>query len=100
MADLSGITAADFEPLAGSSFDLAGADGDGSPVALRLVSVERQAGASVGREPFSLNFEGPRTTLLAQGVHCLAHEGLGQVELFLVPVGATETTYQYEAVFS
>ncbi|HEU5003561.1 MAG TPA: hypothetical protein VFW71_12400 [Actinomycetota bacterium] len=99
MLDLSEVTADTFAPLAGSPFAVQPGDGAGGSLSLALVEVERHAGGAPGREGFSLTFEGPRATLLGQGVQRLAHDRLGELELFLVPVGVTETAFRYEAVF-
>lgn len=99
VTDLTGITVEDFEPLAGSGFTVDSANPAGAPVVLQLVEVQRRPGGALGRDPFSLTFEGPRSTFLPQGTRRLVHERLGELDLFLVPVGMTEAAYQYEAVF-
>jgi hypothetical protein len=52
------------------------------------------------RAPFSLLFRGPGTDLLPQSIRALTHEGLGALDIFLVPVGQDAGGYQYQAVFS
>ena len=86
-------TADDFEALQGRSFR----SGD---LTLRLTSVTRRA-AQPGqeREPFTLVFTGPREQFLPQGTVPLTEESVGAVEIFLVPVGMTEESFEYEAVF-
>ena len=103
MTDLSAVTAQDFEPLAGAAFAVGSvglADAPGASLSLALVEVERRPGGTSDREPFSLMFEGPRSAFLPQGMRRLVHEGLGEMDLFLVPVGETDTAYRYEAVFA
>jgi hypothetical protein len=51
-------------------------------------------------ERFSAFFQGPPDMLLQQATHTLEHEGLGEVLLFLVPVGQNEAGFRYEAVFN
>lgn len=53
-------------------------------------------------EQFSLLFHGTLHTLLPQQIYTLQHPGMGQFELFLVPLGpdARQAVYQYEAVFN
>lgn len=83
----------DFEPLCGRAFRT----GD---VALRLESIHRGAAQpGQGREPFTLVFTGPRARYLAQGTHHLLEETAGGLDIFLVPVGMTDDSFQYEAVF-
>jgi hypothetical protein len=99
--DLNGLTAATFSAHRGTSFRVLGT-GDDS-VELRLTSVDelpRQVGAPRA-EPFSLIFIGPRSPQLPQRTYRLKHGVLGELEIFLVPVGYdTEGGVLYEAVFN
>lgn len=52
------------------------------------------------RAPFSLLFQGPREPLLPQAIYRLENQAMGALDLFLVPVGGSETTMRYEAVFT
>jgi hypothetical protein len=70
---------------------------------LELESVEGYKGAAnepVGMERFSLYFEGPPDIFLNQGVYTLDHEQMGEVTLFLVPVGQGGSGFRYESVFN
>jgi len=49
---------------------------------------------------FSLYFYGPGDFFLPQRVYRLAHERLGEQDIFLVPVAQEPRGYRYEAVFS
>ena len=53
-----------------------------------------------GRPPFSLIFTGEAERLLAQHLYWLEHEAMGQVELFLVPVGKSPQGFLYQALFN
>jgi hypothetical protein len=57
------------------------------------VKTERQ-------EVFSLFFHGPADLFVSQGIHKLKHSHLGELELFLVPVGRDKDGFQYEAAFN
>lgn len=94
MENLSALTADTFEPLTGETF---GHAGDGPALVLSCVARGRQVDGH--REPFVLTFEGPRSAFLGQGMRRLQHGTLGDLEVFLVPVGMTEESYRYEAVF-
>jgi hypothetical protein len=95
--DLASLTVDDFAPLEGAPFRLRW---DGTDVPLVLEEV-RELGRREGfRNPFSLLFRGPAAPLLPQQVHELAGDGLGELALFLVPVGADERGAAYEAVFT
>jgi hypothetical protein len=97
MADLAALTAADFDPLVGDAFDIAGT----SPsVRLVLGSVDQGDRAFRRRRSFSLVFIGPEAPLLAQGVWPLAHQAFDRLEIFLVPIGPGSNGPRYEAVFT
>lgn len=51
-------------------------------------------------EPFSLVFRGPPGRALAQQQYELEHERLGEIAVFLVPVGESEKGTLLEAVFN
>lgn len=98
--DLEKAVAADFEPHVGADFRL-GIDDD--RLSLRLTAVERQTlqPHAPRPEPFSLVFAGPREPRLVQGTYGLAHEALGKLEVFLVPIAyAADGGLLYEAVFN
>ena len=51
-------------------------------------------------ERFSLFFYGPANIYMPQSTYRLAHEQLGELEIFLVPVAQEPRGFRYEAVFS
>jgi len=53
-----------------------------------------------GMERFSIYLEGPRDVCLPQNVYHLEHAAMGELDLFLVPVAASEKGFRYEAVFN
>ncbi len=55
---------------------------------------------SARQESFSVFFHGPASSFIQQGMYRLCHEKLGEVDLFLVPVGRDGDGFQYEAVFN
>jgi hypothetical protein len=96
MTDLGALTAADFEPLIDTEFRRV--SDDGHEASLRLVEVGRRDRR--WREGFVLLFRDAGEIGLAQGVHPLRHETLGELEIFLVPVARSENGWEYEAVFT
>lgn len=52
------------------------------------------------RQPYSLLFVGPLTPLLPQAIYPLRNESLGELEIFLVPLGPQGQTMRYEAIFT
>lgn len=55
---------------------------------------------STRQERFSLIFRTSNDFFLGQGQRPLEHDVMGQLELFLVPVGRDEDGTYYEAVFN
>lgn len=71
----------------------------GSDRKLDLELVELREGRSSPRqEQFALTFCGPLA--LPQHMYDLQHPTLGELALFLVPIGKDEQGYYYEAVFN
>lgn len=52
------------------------------------------------QEQFSIFFRGPLNIFLPQATYHFQHEGMGEVDLFLVPIGKEEDGFRYEAVFN
>jgi hypothetical protein len=75
------------------------------PLVLELIEVtvlgSKEPNSEWGdRRPFSLLFQGPKAPMLHQQVYTLEHEAMGQLGLFLVPLGTDKTGARYEAVFT
>lgn len=51
-------------------------------------------------ERFSVYFRGPANVHLPQRTYRLAHEQMGEHEIFLVPVSQDQRGFRYEAIFS
>ena len=68
-----------------------------------LVSVS-SLGVSIGtgcrEEPFSLIFRGPLSPVAEQRSYVVTNETLGQMEIFLVPIGPDAQGMRYEAIFT
>ena len=76
---------------------------DDQEVELELVEVKGylpQAHEQTGMERFSVFFDGPGNTRLAQRLYSLDHEQMGEFEIFLVPISGNEKGFRYEAVFN
>jgi hypothetical protein len=88
----------DFEHRVGCIFTL-----PDPAVALRLEEATllpaRFAAAGL-RPPFSLIFIGPGDMILPQRLYQLTHEEMGEVTIFLVPVGKDNRGVLYQAVFN
>ncbi len=100
MPDLSNLTQEQFESHLTQPFQVKSFD---SPLTLVLVEVTKRGSFDPGiqkRHPFSLIFRGPMEPALPQMTYPLTHEVLGDLALFLVPVGPDNEGMCYEAVFT
>lgn len=94
MLDLGAATAADFLGHVGTAFASAG----GSDLHLAAVT---QRGPGAQREQFSLIFTTDPNASLSQGIQELSHPTLGDLALFLVPIGpGADGLPRYEAAFA
>jgi len=107
--ELQQFTKEDFNPHVNSTFvTLIQLEEDEEPqeYSLTLTAVEgvgekARDVAAHGRESFSLIFENPNLGMyLNQGLVSLTHEELGQLTLFLVPLGPVEDRMRYEVIFT
>jgi len=76
---------------------------DDQKVELELVEVKGYlplAQEQTGMERFSVFFDGPGSVRLPQRLYALAHEQMGEFEIFLVPISGNEQGFRYEAVFN
>ena len=74
-----------------------------SAIELRLMEAEPTGSPrpDAGRtQPFSLVFTGPQQPLLPQAVYRLEHPEMGELDIFLVPIGSDPDGTRYEAVFN
>jgi hypothetical protein len=53
-----------------------------------------------GQQQFSIFFRSPPQYLLSQGTYRMEHEKLGELHIFIVPVGREQDAFLYEAVFN
>lgn len=98
--DLSDLTIETFRDRVGDTFR----DTDAG-IAYELRKVEdltetARHVAEGGRTPFSVTFRGPAEPVVPQGIRPLAHDDLGELEVFLVPVARDADGVSYEAVFT
>lgn len=97
---LAELTAQHFEPLVGQGFKVRWPEMEET---LTLQNIRQGKPAPKGfRQPFALTFHGTsKEVLLNQCTHPVEVGGLGELPMFLVPVGQNpDGTFQYEAVFS
>ena len=101
---LDKLTVADFEPYLNQIFFIERESLDSLAFELieaaPLGSNPEQQEQDLGRRSFSVIFRGPKEPLLAQQMCSLKHGEMGELTLFLVPLGPDETGIKYEAVFT
>src|SRR5262249_48177628 len=100
---LDRLTSADFTAYLHQTFSIRLESVE--PIALELAEVAELGSAAAepgaGRRPFSLVFLGPVSRqYLLQRIYRLEHEQLGELDLFLVPLGPEGGRMRYEAVFN
>ena len=75
----------------------------GEPVELELVEVavrKNESNEQAGMERFSTFFRGPQNAFLPQRTYDFHHPELGEMQIFLVPIGSDGNGYRYEAIFN
>ena len=73
------------------------------PVELELISVkgyQSDANEQQGMERFTALFLGPPDLFLPQQTYPLRHDEMGDLNVFLVPIGRDESGFRYEAVYN
>ena len=68
-------------------------------IELELIEVV-ETKATARQQQFSLFFRGPLEYFLQQATYRMEHERLGEIDLFIVPVGREADGFRYEAVFN
>jgi len=84
-----------FQAALDTAFEIRPLDGGVGAIAARLAQV-RVMHAPEGCEQFSAIFVGPAAPVHPQGTYRFAHAELGELDLFMVPLGPGRTGMQYE----
>lgn len=103
MRDLATVTVEDFAPTVGDGYRVTAGPEGRYAEALELVlatAEDRGSAPEPLRDPFVLTFTGPPAFVLAQGTYLLVHDAVGELAIFLVPIGRTDKATRYEAVFA
>ncbi|MEQ8480950.1 MAG: hypothetical protein RIC18_09845 [Hoeflea sp.] len=91
------LTAESFEGLDTQTFTLPGIE---PPQRLRLIEVVRKGKGERMGGAFSLLWQSDSDSILPQGCYTFKHDGLGDLDIFIVPVGQASEGVHYEAVFT
>lgn len=89
----------DFVPHLNSKFTIH-ADSEQIDSILINVDLKNAQGDDNNEMSFSIIFQTPKDTSLLQRVYTVEHENMGELDIFLVPIGANVDGLQYEAVFN
>ena len=104
MADLEWLTCADFAGRVGDTFGIPVEGAAAIAIELDEATESTEPGGTgpdgQTRNQFSLVFRGPTSPLLPQGTYLLTHAELGELALFLVPIGSDSDGIRYEAAFA
>lgn len=104
LADIAGVTLADFEAVRSEPVLLVAANGS---LELSIDEIQKMGSGAGLRDggAFSIIFRGPQTPFIEQGTYRLEigtadAANRAELELFLVPVGHDANGCLYEAVFT
>jgi len=97
--DLAKVTCERFAACLGQDFEIVFPDGT---LSAKLVEAKPWGGSQPAqvRQPFSVTFRADRNLRLPQGTYKMRHPHLGEMEIFLVQVGADANGSTLEAVFN
>lgn len=99
--DAKPVVFEDFADKLGETFAVLGLGETAPELTLKQADLlPVQPGAPITRPAFSLIFAGPPHFVLPQQTYDLEHAGLGQVGVFLVPVGRNAEAVSYQAIFN
>jgi hypothetical protein len=99
--ELKSLGYEDFSDKVGQSFKVLGlGDVDLDLTLEEALALPANARGPGMRAPFSLVFVGHPDLLLGQQIHRLEHADMGELEIFLTPIGRNERAISYEAVFN
>ena len=104
MAETAWFTYDDFAARVGEQFRVRLSDEHSLSLGLSDVTAGPDAGGAgpdgTVRQQFSLLFRGPDDPRLSQGTWVLDHDTMGEIALFLVPLGSDAEGPRYEAAFA
>lgn len=101
MKDLSAVIHEDFQPCLNDMFTVNTGEDNGPQLELIEVKPIGESDPNAkNRQPFSLLFRGPMEPLLQQKLHQLKNSKLGEMQLFLVPIGPDDSGMLYDASFN
>lgn len=100
--DLQDLTYENTHQYAGDTFHLPFDTGVTIDLVLEevVVVMEKHLNPRMKRDAFAWHFIGPRTPMLRQNTYVMQHDTMGVLQVFIVPIGASEDGVRYEALFN
>lgn len=95
MLSLDQLTCEMFAPLTSQVFQSGEVE-----LKLKVAKVLGNRRHEASREPFSLLFQGPPGMRAGQGIYRLAHQSLGELEMFITQVADGPDGSEFEAIFT
>ncbi len=93
-------TKKDYEGLIGTTFLLPLEEGELVLTLTEVSHVTAEKTEEGQSEPFSIIFESTLEDHVEQGTYTLTHQELGEVLIFIVPIGPADAGMRYEAIFT
>lgn len=90
----------DFEAHVDTTFSVPLEEGSLELTLIEVSSVKADTTEAGQAEPFSILFRAAGTEQLEQGTYSMQHEEMGDLVLFIVPIGPDDNGMRYEAVFT
>lgn len=99
---LERLQSADFTPFLGQHFYIHTEDhGVLESVMTEVSEVGKRPPEGFGRrQAFSVLFRGPKEPILPQRIYRVSHQIMGDLDLFLVPIGPDDVGMVYETIFN
>jgi hypothetical protein len=95
---LDRLSLEDFSPLVGSEVDVS-AYGQQARLTVKEATLIKSPSPRASK-PFHLVLSAPATWRQPQGLFKFAHPSLGEIELFVVPIGPDASGFNYEVIFN
>ena len=70
---------------------------------LELELVEVEVGKPIDpslSEPFTLIFQGPKDSILAEGIHNVSNDDAGSFDLYIIPIVSPGDQQSYQVIFN
>jgi hypothetical protein len=89
-----------FSPYLNSTFAVRTGEAKVELVLTQATRAPTSAYPGMAREPFSLTFQSASPEVLPQSLYAFDHPAMGQLDIFIVPIGREGGGVVYQAVFN